>query len=247
MEKLIIPSILTVSDVINLADNVLKITLPCTGLDVKFGNLYNKNKQIFDRLVKNQKSSLKSEFTEVLIQGDKNRDLAFICIRDIIGGISVCLFPDLAEKAAKLSGIIEKIGTNLFRLSYKTETALLLTLFVEFDKPENQQLLTDLGILQYYQSLKEAQAAFDSLSSQRSAEKTLQSNDSEAATLIIVEMIPAFTSLVAMLQLYAELDPDIYGEIYALVVTRISETNTVARARKTRKQNQKEKETPVVD
>jgi hypothetical protein len=242
MEKLIIPSILTVPDVINLTDKVLKITLPCTGMDVKFSNLYQRNKQIFDRLVKNQKSTLKSEFTDDLIHDDKNRDLGFICVRDVIGGISVCLIPEMAEKATKLNSIIEKIGTNLFRLSYKTESALLLTLFVEFDKPENQQLLADLGILQYYQSLKDAQAAFESLSTQKSEEKTLQNNDSEAATMVVVEMIPAFTSLVAMLQLYAELEPDTYGEVYGLVVTLITETNTVARARKTRKQNKPEGE-----
>jgi len=242
MEKLIIPSILTVSDVINLADNILKITLPCTELDAKFSTLYNRNKQIFDRLVKNQKNSLKSEFTEDLIQVDKNRDLAFICLRDVIGGISVSIIPEMADKATKLNSIIEKIGKNLFRLSYKTESALLLTLFVEFDKPENQQLLTDLGILPYYNSLKEAQGGFDEVSSLKSAEKTLQSNDSEAATMVIVELIPAFTGLVAMLQLYAELEPEVYSEIYGLVVTRITETNTVARARKTRKQNQKEEE-----
>ena len=245
MEKLIIPSILTVSDVINLADNILKITLPCTELDAKFSNLYNRNKQIFDRLVKNQKSTLKSEFTEDLVQGDKNRDLAFICLRDVIGGISVSIIPEMADKATKLNSIIEKVGKNLFRLSYKTESALLLTLFVEFDKPENQQLLTELGILLYYVSLKEAQASFEEVSSQKSTEKTLQNNDSEAATLVVVELIPAFTGLVAMLQLYAELEPEIYSEIYGLVVTRITETNTVARARKTRKQNQKEEVKPA--
>lgn len=237
MEKLIVPSILTVPDVVNLTDNVLKITLPATGSDLKFSNLYMKNKQIFDRLVKNQKSSLKSEFTDDLNQGDKNRDLAFICVRDIIGGISLCLIPELAEKATKLNSIIEKIGANLFRLSYKTESALLLTLFVEFDKPENQQLLADLGILQYYQSLKNAQTIFDSLSTQRSEEKTLQNNGSEAATMVIVEMIPALTSLVGMLQLYAELEGGIYTDMFNRVVTCINETNTVARARKTRKQN----------
>ena len=244
MAKLIVPSILTVSDVVSLTDNVLKITLPATGSDLKFSNLYMKNKQIFDRLVKNQKSSLKSEFTDDLIQGDKNRDLGFICLRDIIGGISLCLIPELAEKATKLNSIIEKIGANIFRLSYKTESALLLTLFVEFDKPENQQLLADLGILQYYQSLKAAQSAFDSLSALKSDEKTLQ-NNAEAATLVVVEMIPALTSLVSMLQLYAELEGGIYADTFSRVVTCINETNTVARARKTRKQNKPEEEKTV--
>lgn len=245
MEKLIIPSILTVSDVVNLVDNVLKITLPCTELDMKFSSLYARNKQIFDRLVKNQKSMLKSEFTEELSHCDKDRDLDYMCLRDIIGGISYSRIEELAKKAGKLYSIIEKLGTNAYRLGYKAESALLLSLFVEFDKPENQQLLADLGILPYYVSLKEAQAAFESVSSQKSEEQTLQNSDSEAATMVMVEMIPAFTSLVAMLQLYADLEPAIFGDAYNRVVTCITETNTVARARKTRKQNKTPEETPA--
>lgn len=245
MEKLIIPSILTVSDVVNLVDNVLKITLPCTELDTKFSNLYARNKQIFDRLVKNQKSTLKSEFTPELIGCDKNRKSAFICVRDVVGGISLSLLEEQAAKGAKLYAIIEKLGKNLYSLGYKAESALLLSLFVEFDKPENQQLLADLGILPYYVSLKEAQAAFETVSSQKSEEQTLQNSDSEAATMVMVEMMPAFTSLVAMLQLYADLEPAIYGDAYNRVVTCITETNTVARSRKTRKQNLKEEEKPA--
>jgi len=245
MEKLIIPSILTVSDVVNLTDNVLKITLPGAPVDSKFGNLYEKNKQIFDRLVKNQKSSLKSEFTDGLVQSDKRRDMAYMAIRDITGGISMSLIEDLAAKGTKLYSIIEKLGTNVYRLGYKAESAILLSLFVEFDKPENQQLLAELGILPYYNSLKEAQASFDSVSSQKSDEKTLQSNESEAATMVLVEMIPALTSLVAMLQLYSELEGGIYTDMFNRVVTAITEINTTARARKTRKQNQKEEVKPA--
>lgn len=237
MEKLIVPSILTVSDVITLTDNILKITLPGTGSDSKFGNLYAKNKQIFDRLVKNQKSTLKSEFTDELVNADKRRDLAYIAFRDITGGISICIIEDLAQKASKLYSIIEKLGKETYRLGYKAESAILLSLFVEFDKPRNQQLLNDLGILQYYNSLKEAQTAFEFVSSQKSEEQTLLNNDSEAATMILGEMIPALTSLVAMLQMYAELEPDIYSAMFNRVVTCISETNTAARSRKTWKQN----------
>jgi len=240
MEKLIIPSLLTVSDVISLVDKVLKISLPDTGIDSKFIALYTRNKQIFDRLVKNQKSSLKSEFTELLRQADNDRGADFMSVRDIIGGISMSQLEEPAAKASKLNTTIERVGKNLYSLGYKAESARLLTLFVEFDKPDNQLLLADLGIIQYYNSLKVSQEAFELVSSQKSEEQTLKDNDSEAATLVMGEMIPAFTSLVAMLQLYAELEPATYSEMYNRVVTFISETNTVARARKTRKHNKPE-------
>ena len=183
--------------------------------------------------------------TQPLLNADKNRDLGFMSVRDIIHGISLCLLADLAEKGTKLYTIIERVGLNLYSLGYKAESASLLTLFVEFYKPENQQLLADLGIVPYCNSLKEAQAAFELASSQKLDEKTLQSTDSEAATLVMGEMIPAFTSLVAMLQLYAELEPETYSEVYNRMVTSISETITVARARKTRKQNKPEETQPT--
>jgi len=245
MEKLIVPSILSVPDVITITDNVLKIASPFISLDPKIGNLSDKCRQILDRLVKNQKSSLKSEYTQELIRLNKRRSRAFLCIRDIIHGISVSLITNDAEKATKLYTILDKLGTSTHRLNYRTETAILMSLFVEFDKPENQQLLADLGIVSYYNSLKETQTEFENTSAQKSGEKAVQSNETEAATTILDEMTPALTSLVAMMQVYAELEPATYGETYNKIVAVISETTSVARARKTRKQTKPDEETKV--
>lgn len=237
MEKLIIPSILLVSDVISMSERILKVTQPLTAIDPKFSDLHIKTNSIFNRLVKNQKSTNKSSLTENLILADKDRDCGFICLRDILHGMSVSLLAEASSKAAKLYTIIDKFGTQIYKLGYKAESATLLSLLSEFDRPENQQLLTDLGILAFYNSLKESENAFVSLSQQKSDEKTVQTNESEAATDILPEIFPALTNLVSMLQLYSELEPASYGEIYNQVVTYITEVNTIARARKTRKQN----------
>lgn len=242
MEKLIIPSILSVPDVITIVDSVLKLTSSFATSEPKIRDLNEKCGQILDRLVKNQKSTLKSEFTEELNRLDRCRDQAYLCVRDVIHGISVSLITSEAEKAGKLYAILEKLGTNAHRLNYKSETALLMSLFVEFDKPEKQSLLSDLGILAYYYSLKDAQAAFEALTAKKTDEKTAQDSDNEAATAILVEMIPALTNLVALMQLYAELEPAIYSEVYAKIVTVIAGTNTVARARKTHRQAKTDKE-----
>lgn len=66
--------------------------------------------------------------------------------------------------------------------------------------------------------------------------------DSEPSTVILTELIPAMTNLVAMIQLNNQLDPATYGEIYHQLVTYVNEINTTARARKTRKQNNNEPE-----
>jgi hypothetical protein len=245
MEKLIIPSILTVSDVVSMTDAVLKITLPATEFDVKFRDLYSRNKLIFDRLVKNQKNTLKSGLTDLLFLRNKNRGSAYLCFRYIINGLSLSIIEDVSAKASKLLAILEKHGKDVYRRSYKAESAVLLSLFQEFDSIENQQILADLGLIQYYNSLKAAQGEFDLVSSQKSEEKTLLNKETEAATFVLDEMIPSLTGLVAMLQLYSEIEPAVYSDMFNRVVTSISETNTTARSRQTRKQNKKEEEKPA--
>jgi len=237
MEKLIIPSILLVSDVISMSERILISTQPLTETDPKFRDLHTQTSSIFKRLVKNKKSTSKSSFTEDLILADKDRDCDFICLRDILHGMSVSMIDNVKSKAAKLYAIIEKYGTQIYKLGYTAESATLLSLFVEFDRPVNQQLLSDLGILIFYSSLKGSESAFVSVSRQKSDEKTTITNDSEAATSIVNELLPSLTNMVAMLQLYSQLEPVTYSEKYKQVVTHITEINTVARARKTRKKN----------
>lgn len=221
-----------------MSERILKITQPLTGNDFKFGNLHGQTSLIFERLVKNKKSSLKSSFTVNLLLADKDRDCGYICLRDILHGMSVSLIDDVQVKAVKLYAVIEKYGVQIYSLGYKAESATLLALFTELDKPENQQLLMELGLQIYYNSLKDAEIAFNSISIQKSDEKTIISNESEAATTVLQELLPSLTGLVSMLQLYSQLEPAIYDETFKKVVTYIIEINTVARARKTRKQTE---------
>ena len=237
MEKLIFPSILSVSDVISLSERILQTTSPLVNIDPKFANLHVQTSQIFERLVKNQKKTSKSSLTEHLILANKERKSAFICLRDILHGMSVSTLTDTSNTAAKLYAIFEKYGLKIYQLGYKAESALLLSLLKEFDQPENLQLLYQLGIFQFYESLKNAEQNFGLIDKQKSEEKTVQTTDSEAATHIRKEMLPVLTNLVSMLQLSSQYDAGTYKTIYDQVITSITEINAVARARKTRKQN----------
>ena len=127
-------------------------------------------------------------------------------------------------------------------MGYKEETANLISLFSDFDLPANKALLKDLGILPFYESLKAAHFAFDGICNQKSDQKTEQIVDSEAATAILTELIPAMTNLLALIELNNQFEPEKYSEAYNQLVTYINEINTTARARKTRKQNSIEPE-----
>jgi hypothetical protein len=236
MEKLILPSILLVRDVIPLCELILKVTQPLTEFDPKLKDLHQKVSGIYVRLVKNQKNSTKSRLTEELIALDNRRGRAFVALRDIIHGLSVSLIEEMAFKAALLYALIDKYGTQLYRLNYKGETAMLISLFNDFDLATNHKLLTDLQIISYYDSLKTAQKEFERVTEQKSHEKAVYTNESEAALQILEELFPVLTSLVALIQLNNEFEPAKYGSIYHQVVTYITETNQVARARKTRKE-----------
>jgi len=237
MEKLIIASLLSVSDGILMADRILEIILPLTVNDPKLLKLHTTLLSIKKRLVKNQKNSNKSLLTGDLRLLGKRRNSALTAIRFILHGMSVSLIEDISKKAAKPYAIIIKYGGKAYRMGYKEETANLLSLFSELDLPANNTLLKDLGILPFYESLKAAHIAFDTISKQKSDQKTDQTSDSEAATDILTELTPAMTNVMAMIELNNQIEPEIYGEIYSQLVTHINEINAAARARKTRKQN----------
>ena len=237
MEKLIIPSILSVSDVIPLAGRILKSTQPLTESDNRVKALHTRLSLVYDRLVKNQKNTNKSSLTEELIRLDKRRARAFIGLRDILHGMSISLCDEYNQKASKLYAIIDKYGTQLYKFGYQAESAMLTSLFADFDLTENRLMLTDLNIIPFYESLIVEEKAFNLVSEQKASEVTDHSNNSEAATDILNELFPELTSLVAMISLYYHLDPPKYGLIYNQMVTYITETNTVARQRKSRREN----------
>jgi len=242
MEKIIIPSLLLVSDGILISDRMLKISLPLTVNDPKLLKLHTSLTSVYNRLVKNQKYSIRSPLTDQLILLDKRRNNALNAIKSIIYGISVSLIEESGKKASILYAIILKYGAKVYSMGYKEETANLISLFSDFDLPANNALLKDLGILPFYESLKAAHFAFDALCNQKSDHKTVQIVDSEAATAILTELIPAMINLLAMIELNNQFEPEKYSEAYNQLVTYINEINTTARARKTRKQNSTEPE-----
>jgi len=207
---------------------------------------------VYNRLVKNQKNTSKSRLTEKLILLDMHRGRAFMALRDILHGISISLIEEMGYKAANLYAILDKYGTQAYRLNYKAETAMFISLFAEFDLPVNQKLLADLNIAIYYESLIAAQKEFDVVSGQKLQEKAAYANETEAATQILEELFPALINLVAMIQLNCQLEPVKYGTIcnqmvtYVTDLSAITDVSAIARSRQTRKQSSDNKMNVVV-
>ena len=242
MEKLIVPSLLSVSDGVLMAERFEKTTQPLAEKDPKIKDLHTRMSSVYKRLVKNQKNASKSRLTGELLQLGKRRNQARIAFRDILHGISVSLLEEPKAKALKLYAIFEEYGAAGYQPGYKKGTTILISLISEFDLSANQILINELNLLPFYESLKTAHEIFDSVSKQKSDEKTTLAADSEPATAILEELIKAMEDLLAMIQLNYQIDKETYGEIYNQLVTYINEINTTARARKTRKQNSNEPE-----
>jgi len=242
MEKLIVPSLLSVSDGILMAERFEKTIQALIETDPKVKNLYNGMTSVYNRLVKNQKNGIKSPLTGELLRLGKRRSRARIAFCSILYGISVSLIEEPSAKALKLYAIFEKHGATADKHGYKKATAILILLIAEFDLPANQVLLKELNLLPFYESLKAAHQIFDSVSKQKSDEKAIVAADSEPAIAILEELIRAMEDLLAMIQLNNQMDKATYCEAYNQLVTYINEINTTARARKTRKQNSNESE-----
>jgi hypothetical protein len=244
MEKLIIPSILSLTDASVLTEHVLKVIAPLTSGDAKLKRLYDALLPIHERLVKNLKTSLKSEFTELRASLDRTRDLASISFRDVVHALSIVPIPEMSAKAKKLYAPLEKIGPQVYRMSYTAETALLQSLFTELDKPDYQALIADLGLQQNYKILKDSQAAFENASEQKNTEKVVRTNESEAASDIVKELMPALIKLVSLVQLYSETEPETYKAPFDQIVAFVSDINSTARGIQTRKGNSSDENTP---
>ena len=237
MEKLIIPSILLVSDLILLSERILEITRPLIGGDDKVSYLHTNLSLIYERLVKNQEDAAKNLFTDELDVLDKRRCRALIELRDAIQGMSVVMPNEMSQKALKLSAIVDKYCADAYQLGYKAETSMLISFIYEFDLPANQALLADLHIIPMFESLKVAQTTYDEVSQKRSEEINKRINETETATQIQEEIIPTLISLSSVIQLYYHLDPAKYGHMYNQMITFIMEVNSSARSRQGRKQH----------
>jgi hypothetical protein len=236
MEKLIIPSILLVTDLILLSERILEITRPLIGGDDKVTYLHANLTLIYEQLVDNQNYAGKNLFEEELGVLDKRRCRALFELLDVIQGMSVALPNEMSSKASDLIAIIDKYCPEAYQPGFKVETSMLVSFIYEFDLPANQVLLTDLHIIPLYQSLKGAQTTYDEVSQQRSEEINKRVNESESTTQIEEEIISALISLTTMIQFYYHLDPAKYGLMYNQMITFIVEVNSNARSLQSRKQ-----------
>lgn len=239
MKKLLIPSLYVVSDVTYMAKYTLEYCLALSASDTNLKILHDKLQLLYDEILNVLENTGKSALTEQLKVKDSTRDQGFVCLRNQLEGAAKSLIDERAALAQPLYAVIEQLGTRMYSLGYKDETAHLESLFKAFDKPQAQDQLTQLGLLPDYQALKDAQAAFAATQDDRYAEQTADENTAGPAGTLATQIIPVIDDIVSYLELFSSLNPATYKSAYDNTVTMINGVNATARARKTKKENSK--------
>ena len=93
---------------------------------------------------------------------DVARDKTFTALRTLLKGYKELPLPNAADAAA-LYKVFEQYGANVERMNYVAETAQMVVIFKELDKPENAARFEALKFKPAYEELKKRQNAFEDL------------------------------------------------------------------------------------
>lgn len=189
------------------------------------------------QLVKALGRSLKSEFTPELLNSDEVRDKAFIGFRDFVKAFCNNSDKQKVKAANKLIDIIENQGWSLFKYSMSKETASLQALFGELEKPDAQSAMSTIGALPWFDDLKNAQTAFETIYQSKVAKDT--EIDIPLARESVKWLRFYLKGLLNYIEINAILNPTTYKPISDKLDTIITDVTTVARARQTRKMTEK--------
>ena len=172
-------------------------------------------------------------------EADAQREDSFVGFKEHVESARRRRDPAVKEAYEAIWPIFEAVGTQIYRLGYVEQSGKLEALFEKLDQPENQAYLITMRAEDYYAELREAHQEFLVLSGEkRSEDELLQYPTLDAAKSAAVPHVNAFLSIVSVLW---EVSPAEEKELYKSLIDKlniiITDIMTVARARKTRKEN----------
>ncbi len=152
---------------------------------------------------------------DLLATSDKNRDVPFGGLKDILVGHAKLSISPYNQEAKDIYAIIEKYDIGLDRYNYAEETAQLKKLFDELYQPVNLAKIEHMQLMPIVTQLKNAQTAFEQLFNEVAGENselrlmesaTSMRKNLEAALRNYFNLIKAMSSQPVWKELYAKLD-----------------------------------------
>jgi hypothetical protein len=179
-----------------------------------------------------------SEYTVFLFNSDALRDQYYIGFKYHVA--SFLFHPDEEKvQAAKLIDTqIQASGPTLYNLGYAEETAQLNGLLSSLQTPEAQAAIKLIGADFWLDLLIKAQQAFEELYQQKVAKKSTK--DLPPAMASRKEIVHYLSQILNYLDAKTEANPEKYNPVVEKIDEIIVDMMTVARSRKSRKNNNKE-------
>ena len=179
--------------------------------------------------------ALNSEFTPVLLVRDKERDDAFISLRDFASSCSHSKDPKQATAGRSIQAIFDNVGNSVYYLGYAQETAKLKTLIEALETSSAQQALETIGAIERFNELKSSQDEF---------EKTYQSKiETESAINYPLVKDSKYRikkylkTLLYYIDTNSDLDGVLFGAAKEAINQIITDTVAIAHSRATRIEN----------
>lgn len=149
---------------------------------------------------------------------DQERDMIFGNLKAFVNGYRKINSVPNYEYAEDLYQIFERFGLNIDGLSYSAETAQMVKLIEELDKPENLHKLAGLHLATAFNDLKTRQENFERLFSEQ-AQANANLRQTKSATSLrkhLEKTLKPYLNFVTTMK-DTELWKDLYSELSELV------------------------------
>ncbi|MBI9064137.1 MAG: hypothetical protein JEZ14_19280 [Marinilabiliaceae bacterium] len=204
--------------------------------------IYEKLVGMRDQMEEALQKNTGSTFTPLLAQFDEQQDNGFICFRNGVNAKKYSIVNEsLRPMAEQIESIIRRHSWSLMKLGYQKQLALSRSLIAELNTPANQLLIQQLNQQDEFEAWSEAVDNFEKSFTQK-VEASAAKND-VAASEISKEAISVIEKLLPGWYYQAEFGNDAnYRELVDQILEGASDIESQARARITRRRNQKEAE-----
>jgi len=204
--------------------------------------IYEKLVDMRDQMEEALQKNTGSTFTPLLSQFDEQQDNGFICFRNGVNAKRYSIVNEsLRPLAEQIESIIRRHSWSLMKLGYQKQLALSRSLIAELNTPANQLLIQQLNQQDEFNAWSEAVNDFEKAFTQK-VEASAAKND-VAASEISKEAISIIEKLLPGWYYQAEFGGDAnYQELVDQILEGASDIESQARARITRRRNQKEAE-----
>nr|WP_321452861.1 hypothetical protein [uncultured Carboxylicivirga sp.] len=225
---------------LQLTENLLESRLEALP---ELSDIYERIKALRVKMEQALHISRTSEFSKQINDQDEVQDNGFLCFRMMVEAQGYSILDDsLKEKAGNIEEIIRRHGWRLTRLGNKKQLAVSLSLINELSLEANQQVLGDLNVLPQYNAWKDAVMVMDGLYVEKAEVESAQ-EDITAATALGKQGVDLLEKVLPGWAYQSEFgNKTAYGELLNAIMESVSDMETQARTRITKRKASKAEE-----